>query len=214
MLYNPPHFRNDDRDALLASIEARGFATLVSVAEAGPIITHLPLILDRSAGPHGTLIGHVARANPHWTLADLSRPSVAIIAGPEAYVSPNWYPSKVDTGKAVPTWNYEVVHVTGTLRVHDDAAWLRAAVTRLTEKHETARPNGWQVSDAPEAYIAAQLKGIVGLSLEISELTGKSKLSQNRSEQDRAGVMAGLAADDDPASAAMLTAMRARKLRD
>jgi len=172
------------------------------------VISHLPLLLDSDAGSHGTLIGHVSRANPHWKVADITRPSVVIFHGPDAYVSPNWYPSKAEAGKAVPTWNYTVIHAEGLLRIHDDPAWLRQAVTRLTDRHEAERARRWRVGDAPESYIAGQLKGIVGLSLEIIALHGKDKLSQNRSVPDREGVVAGLAGEPDAGSAAIRTLMQ------
>lgn len=203
MLYNPPHFRQTDPEPLLAAISASGFATLISNSPEGPVVTHLPLLVDRSGGGLGRLIGHVARANPHWRLADLTVPSVAVFHGPDAYVSPNWYPSKKDAGKAVPTWNYSVIHATAVLHVHDDADWLRDAVARLTDRHEQGRDGAWSLNDAPGPYIAAQLKGIVGLSLDITGIEGKFKLSQNRSEADRGGVMAGLEAETAPGSVAI-----------
>ena len=208
MLYNPPHFRQTDPEPLLAALAASGFATLISNTSEGPVVTHLPLLVDRSGGGLGRLIGHVARANPHWRTADLTVPSIAVFHGPDAYVSPNWYPSKAETGKAVPTWNYSVIHAAGPLRVHDDAGWLREAVARLTDRHEQGRDGAWSLDDAPEAYITAQLKGIVGLSLEITGIEGKFKLSQNRSEADRARVIARLAAETAPGSAAIRQLMR------
>jgi len=203
MLYNTPHFRQTDRERLIEALDEARFATLVSNSPDGPVISHLPLLLDRTLGPNGTLIGHVARANPHWTMALRDVPSVAIVHGPDAYVSPGWYPSKAETGKAVPTWNYTVIHATGRLGVHEDTAWLRDAVSRLTDRHERGRAEAWSLADAPESYIAAQLKGIVGISLEITSLEGKVKLSQNRSAADRDGVVTGLSGEPDPSSAAI-----------
>ena len=213
MLYNPPHFRQTELAHLHAAIAAHGFATLVSNGPDGPVISHLPLLLEASTGPFGRLIGHVARANPHWTTADFSRPSVAIFHGPDAYVSPNWYPSKAETGKAVPTWNYSVIHATGTLKVFDDARWLRDAVTRLTNRHEAGRAEPWAVEDAPEAFIAAQLRGIIGIELTLTSLEGKAKLSQNRSDADRAGVMDGLEREADSGGAGVLARMRTTRPR-
>ena len=201
MLYNPPHFRQSDPQPLHAAIAAHGFATLVSNGPDGPVVTHLPLMLDAPAGELGRLIGHVARANPHWQVADLARPSVAIFHGPEAYISPNWYPSKQEAGKAVPTWNYSVIHAVGTLRVIDDPAWLHNVVTRLTNRHETGRADPWRVEDAPAAFITAQLRGIIGIELTLTSLEGKAKLSQNRNAADRAGVIDGLGAESDAGSA-------------
>jgi len=210
MLYNPPHFRQTETGALLDQLATVRFATLVSNAPQGPVVTHMPLIFDRQAGPMGTLIGHLARANPHWTVADLDTPSIVLVHGPDAYVSPSWYPSKRETGKVVPTWNYSVLHVTGRLSIHTDPEWLLAAVSRLTDHHERDFAEPWAVMDAPPAFLAAQLKGIVGISLTITGIEGKSKLSQNRPEADQAGVVAGLAEEADPGSAAVLALMRGR----
>lgn len=213
MLYSPPAFSVNDQNALIEAVAAARFATLVSNAEQGPVITHLPLFLAATQGPMGTLIGHVARANPHWKMADQTRPSIAIFHGPDAYVSPNWYPSKAETGKAVPTWNYRVIHAEGTLRIHDDPDWLRVAVSRLTDRHEAGRNDPWRLEDAPEDYIRAQLRGIVGISLEITGLKGKEKLSQNRQEPDRQGVIAGLAGEDDAGSAAICAMMQGKSIK-
>ena len=203
MLYNPPHFQVQDRATLEAQIEANGFATLVSSSSDGPVISHLPLILDRE---NNRLIGHVARGNPHWKLAS-TLPSTAIFMGPDAYISPNWYPSKAETHKVVPTWNYRVIHVRGTLVFHDTPAFTRDAVERLTRHHEAGRAAPWTVSDAPESYIAAMLRGIVGFELAIVEIEGKHKLSQNRTAEDRAGVIAGLDHEKTAGSAAIRAEM-------
>lgn len=207
MLYTPPHFRQTEPAPLIAAIAARGFGQLISNGPDGPIVTPLPLMHDAGGGPLGRLIGHVARANPHWSKADLDRPSIALFHGPDAYVSPNWYPSKAEHGKVVPTWNYDLVHASGTLIIHDDPAWLRDAVSRLTNQHEAGQAKPWGVDDAPEAFLAAQLRGIVGIELVLTSLEGKAKLSQNRNEADRAGVIKGLAGMDDAESAAVRALM-------
>jgi len=209
-MYNPPAFREDRPDALREIMRAARLALLVSAAQDGaaPEATHLPLLLDPSEGPHGVLYGHIAKANPHWRGLAAAGVARAIFQGPEAYVSPSLYESKREHGRVVPTWNYVAVHAIGPVEVIEDATRLHALVSRLTERHEAARPEPWAVTDAPEPFIAGQLKGIVGVALRIETLSGKRKLSQNRSEADRAGVEAGLAASADPADRAVAAAMR------
>ena len=204
-LYNPPHFRITERASLLEAISLQPFATLVSNGPDGPLISHLPLMLikgDGEAQPD-RLIGHLARPNMPWREASSTQDSVVIFHGPDAYVSPDWYPSKRAHGRVVPTWNYSVIHAAGRLIIHDDAEWLRTAVTQLTDRHEANRSAPWAVSDAPEAFINGQLKGIVGVELVIARLEGKVKFSQNRSAEDQAGVIAGLGHEHDAGSAAV-----------
>lgn len=187
-MYVPNHFAASDEqvDALLRSVIA---ADLVTPTGAGLIATFLPLMYDADAG---ALLGHVARNNPHWQAADRDGESLVIVRGPDDYVSPSWYPSKQEHSRVVPTWNYTTAHVYGRLVAHDDVDWLRAFVIRLTERHENDRATPWQVSDAPEKFIAGQLRAIVGLELQITRVEAKVKLSQNRSAEDQAGVVAGL----------------------
>lgn len=197
MLYMPPAFRIDDLPLLLDHIARTGLATFITTGSNGPIVSHVPLVHEPADAGLGRLIGHLARANPQWQATDLSKPALAVFMGPDAYVSPSWYPSKAEAGRVVPTWNYVVVHVRGTLTFFDDAARLRDAVERLTDHHERTRAERWQVSDAPERYVASQLKGIVGFEIAITSIEGKYKLSQNRSAPDREGVIAGLAREGD-----------------
>jgi transcriptional regulator len=207
-MYVPPHFREDRLPVLHEAIRRGGLATLVTVGPAGPLASHIPMLLDSEPAPYGTLLGHVARANPQW-----SEPAVpgllalAIFLGPDSYVSPSWYPTKQQTGKVVPTWNYVAVHASGPIQFFDEPERLRALVTRLTELHEADFPQPWRVADAPAEFIAGQLKGIVGLELRIERLDGKWKLSQNRPEQDRRGAMAGLAASGRPDAIAVAAEM-------
>ena len=207
MLYMPPAFRVDDLPLLLDHIARTGLATFITAGADGPIVSHVPLVHEPSDTGLGRLIGHLARANPQWQATDLTKPALAVFMGPDAYVSPSWYPSKAETGRVVPTWNYAVVHVRGALTFFDDAERLRAAVERLTDHHERMRADPWQVSDAPERFVASQLKGIVGFEIAIASIDGKYKLSQNRSEPDREGVIAGLARESDPGSLATRTLM-------
>jgi transcriptional regulator len=207
-MYLPKHFAEDRLDVLTAFIAEHPLATLVTRTGAELLATHLPMLWDPEPAPFGTLSGHVARPNPHATTGG---GSLAIFVGPQAYVSPSWYPSKREHGKAVPTWNYVAVHASGPLRPIDDAAWLRAFVTRLTERHEHALPEPWHVTDAPEAYLASMLRGIVGVEMPVRRLEGKWKLSQNRSPADVDGTIDGLAGRDDPSAQALAETMRTRR---
>jgi transcriptional regulator len=208
MLYMPPAFRVDDLPLLLDHIARTGLATFITAGADGPLVSHVPLVHEPSDTGLGRLIGHLARANPQWQNTDLSKPALAVFMGPDAYDSPSWYPSKAEHARVVPTWNYAVVHVRGALTFFDDAEWLRAAVERLTHHHESRRTDPWQVSDAPERFVASQLKGIVGFEIAITSIEGKYKLSQNRAEPDREGVVAGLAREGDSAGLATRALMR------
>jgi transcriptional regulator len=177
-MYVPDHFREDRPEVLHDAIGRIGFATLVT---RDLDANHLPMLLQ-----DGVLRGHVARANPVWKSGDGA--ALAIFLGPHAYVSPNWYPSKAETGKAVPTWNYITVHARGAIRWIQDADWLRAHVTALSNAHESPRPEPWTIGDAPASYVNVLLRAIVGFELTIESLEGKYKLSQNRDAADRAGV--------------------------
>lgn len=194
-MYTPPAFREDDPAALREMIRQAPLATLVTATAEGLVATPLPLFLDAGEGPLGTLYGHVARANPQWTLAPTAA-ALAVFAGPDAYVTPTWYAAKREHGRVVPTWNYVAVHARGPVEFFEDEARLREVVTRLTDLHESSRAEPWAVGDAPEAFVRGQLRGIVGLRLPITRIEGKRKLSQNRSEADRDGVSAGLAGSD------------------
>jgi transcriptional regulator len=209
-MYTPPAFREDDPAVLHAVMRAARLAVLVSATADGgaPDATHLPLLLDAAEGPHGTLYGHLAKANPHWRALAAGGPARAIFPGPEAYVSPSLYASKAEHGKVVPTWNYVAVHAIGPVEIIEDPARLHALVSRLTDHHEAPRAQPWAVDDAPAPFVASQLKGIVGVVLPIETLIGKRKLSQNRSEADRDGVVRGLSASAEPADRAVAEAMR------
>ena len=190
-MYIPRKFALTDEQTA-AALAAAEFAQLVSHAPSGRLVTPLPLIYDKA---NHSLVGHVSRANPHWH-ADGAE-SVAIFAGPHAYISPSFYETKAETGKVVPTWNYEILNVYGRLVVHDDADWLLELVTKLTERHEAGRRDPWKVSDAPAEFTQSQLRGIVGVELVIADVEGKAKMSQNQPDRNRAGVIAGLRASDD-----------------
>jgi transcriptional regulator len=207
-LYLPAHFEQADTAALHALMRAHPLATLVSQGPDGLSADHVPLDLDPAAGPHGTLRGHVARANPLWRQA-AGRPVLVVFQGPQAYVTPSWYPSKAATHKVVPTWNYVVAHAHGALRTVEDAPWLLALVQRLTDHHEAPRTPPWSVGDAPADYVQALLRAIVGIEIPLERLVGKWKLSQNRDAADRAGVARGLS-EGDAEAAALATLMPLR----
>lgn len=192
-MYIPPAFHETDREKIFAVIRAARLANLVTATREGPFITPLPLFFDEAEGENGVLHGHIAKANQQWRHAPIGE-AVAVFMGPDAYVTPSWYATKQETGKVVPTWNYVTVHAHGPVEFYEDAQRLLDTVTRLTRLHEAPRTKPWEVSDAPGDYIAAQLKGIVGVRMVVTRLEGKAKMSQNRSEADRRGVAEGLAA--------------------
>lgn len=209
-MYLPASFREDRLPVLHEAIRRIGLATLVTVGPDGPLASHIPMLLEPEPAPYGTLVGHVARANPQWRQA-AGTAALAIFLGPESYVSPSWYPTKQRTGQVVPTWNYVAVHASGPLQCFDDPERLRALVTRLTNTYEAGFPTPWQVTDAPASYVDAQLRAIVGVELRVERLEGKWKLSQNRPAVDRRGVIAGLAGQDDPGAQAVAAEMVARE---
>ncbi len=204
-MYVPPAFEQTDLAACHGLIEANGFGALVSpgAGASAPNATHIPFLLDRTRGTNGTLIGHMARANPHREL--LAADALVIFQGPHAYVSPSWY----EGSPAVPTWNYLAVHVYGTPKIIDDPARVRATLTRLTEAHEAGRNAPWQFESLPSDFVDEMVRGIVVFDIPIARLEGKWKLSQNRSAADRNGVIQGLRAQNDPMPQALSEAMAA-----
>lgn len=195
----PGHFAADD-EVVRELLVGHGAADLVTATERGLVATLLPFVYEPGVGEHGALHGHVARNNDQWR-TPVSGEALVIVRGPDAYVSPSWYASKAEHGRVVPTWNYLTAHVYGRLVVHDDPAWVEDLVRRLTAKHESGRAAPWSVDDAPPRFVEGQLRAIVGVELVITRIEAKAKLSQNRPPADIAGVVAGLEADGDPASA-------------
>lgn len=191
-MYEPPHFREDDPAAQHGLIAAHPLGLLISAGAGGLLANAIPFLLKPELGPKGTLQAHLAKANPQWHDLGDGSPILAVFQGPDAYVTPSWYETKRKTGKVVPTWNYAVVQVRGTARIVEDAGWLHGHVAALTRSHEAARDVPWAVNDAPEDFVAAQVKGIVGVEIAIAAITGKWKVSQNRPEADRLGVARGL----------------------
>jgi transcriptional regulator len=212
-VYVPRHFAVTDAAWIGAFVDAAATATLVTFDGTKPVATLLPVVWDRPAdlpdadgapdsgtapdsgaapAACGRLLGHIAIANDQWQTAAPGAEGLAIVTGPEAYISPAWYESTARHGRTVPTWNYEAVHLTGPVAFHRDPEWLRGLVTRLTQRHELGRDHPWAVSDAPPEYIDGQLRAIVGVEMTVRSVEAKRKLSQNRSELDRAGVVAAL----------------------
>jgi len=209
-MYIPARFAESDLSVLQLLIEQRPFGTWVTAGEAELVVNHLPFLLDRGRGDNGTLMGHVARSNPVWRQFSAALPSVFVFHGPQAYISPSWYPSKAEHGKAVPTWNYAVVHAHGLPRAIHDRDWLLDHVTRHSAAREAGKASPWQVSDAPAAFVEALLQGIVGIEVPISKLEGKWKVSQNRPAADRLGAAAGLREQGDETAIAMAELIRSR----
>lgn len=195
-MYLPAHFAQNDPALLQAAVAQSPLGMLVTVSEAGGLdANHLPFEWDCSAGGHGLLRCHVARANPVWRDTDvLARDAMVVFQGPNAYVSPTFYPSKQRDHRVVPTWNYIAVHAHGRVAVHDDPRWLRALLARLTRRFEATQPVPWKMGDAPADYLDEQLRHIVGLEIAVSRIEGKWKVSQNRNAADRQGVVDELTA--------------------
>ena len=200
-MYVPAHFNEARIDVLHEMMRGTGLASLVSMTTDGLIASHAPLMLDPHPAPYGTLIGHLARANPHARAADPGVETLVIFQGPDGYITPSYYAAKQEHGKVVPTWNYLAIHAYGILKAFDDPARLLDVVTRLTNRHEIQRAQPWAVTDAPADFVAGMLRGIVGIELQITRLDGKTKMSQNRPAADQTGVIQGLRADGSNALA-------------
>ena len=213
-MYIPKHFEEPRIEVMQALMRARPLATLATLSPHGLEANHIPLLLDAGSSPFGTLRGHVARANPLWREAAGGIEALAIFHGPDSYITPSWYATKRETGKAVPTWNYAVVHARGELRVIDDAAWLRGQLTALTACHEAAFPEPWSLADAPPDYIDKMIAAVVGIEIVIRRLDGKWKVSQNQPPQNRAGVVSGLTAQDSATATEMAALVKAVVARD
>jgi len=213
-LYIPKHYEETDIATLHALIDAHPLGAWVMTGDAGLVANHIPFLIDAERGEFGTLVGHVAKANPVWRSLSGEDESVVIFQGPDAYVSPSWYPSKKEHGKVVPTWNYAVVHAFGSPQAIHDHVWLMAMVERLTTKHESGRPASWKVADAPADYISKRLDVIVGIEIPIRRIEGKWKASQNQPLPDKMGIVAGLEAEDRPESVEMARLVAGDGIRD
>lgn len=193
-MYIPAHFAETRPDALARIIGAHPLGMLVHPNAGQFDADHIPFEFDPDEGPHGTLRAHVARANPLWQRCANGTPVMVVFRGAEAYISPNWYPSKHETHRLVPTWNYEVVHAHGTLSIHDDERFVRRIVARLTRRHEAGEPQPWKMGDSAPEFINELLQHIVGIEIAVTSLEGKVKLSQNRTPRDRLSAADTLAA--------------------
>jgi transcriptional regulator len=202
-MYIPRHNEEKRVSAMHSLIVSRPLGTLVTLGASGLFASHIPMILEDDGSQFGVLKGHISRANPQWRDFVATVDALAIFTGHQHYITPTWYPGTKEHGKEVPTWNYVVVHAYGPLKVIQDEHWLLTNVEKLTNIHEAASPIPWKVNDAPQDFIKSQLKGIVGLELPIQRLEGKWKVSQNRTERDRAGVVEGLEKLNTPESLAM-----------
>ena len=213
-MYVPEHFKLGDVAEQHALMRAYPFAALITMSEAGYEVTHLPTKL-KSEGALGVVECHVSRANPHWREIAKNGRGLLMYTGPQAYITPGWYPSKAAHGKVVPTWNYAVVHAHGTAEIVDDREWLVRHVSELTDQQEAGTATPWATSDAPGNYIEVMSRGIVGMRFTIERLEGKAKMSQNREIPDREGVVAGLKAraEEGDAKVADLVASEAEKAR-
>jgi transcriptional regulator len=218
-MYLPSHFAIADVDVIADFVDAAGTADIVTfdgtalTASFVPVIWERPSGSDAATGRYGRLLAHIARANEQWRTANSQVPALAIVHGPQAYVSPSWYASKPEHGRVVPTTNYTTVHFSGPITFHDDTEWLRELVTTLTDLHEDRRPDRWKVDDAPKPYIDGQLRGIVGVEITVTSLEAKAKLSQNRSTADQRGVVEGLRAESD-AGAHAIAELMARRIEN
>ena len=211
-MYQPPHFREDRLEVQHALIHAHSLGLLVTAGPGGLQANHIPFLVDDDGSEYGTLRGHLARANPQCGELAAVAECLVVFQGPQQYISPSLYPTKREHGKVVPTWNYITVHAWGRPQVLDDAAWLRRQVNDLTSHKEGSRSAPWYVSDAPEPFVAAQLKGIVGIEIPIARIEGKWKVSQNRPAVDQIGVVAGLRGNGDDAE--IMASLVAERMKD
>jgi transcriptional regulator len=193
-MYQPPHFREDRIEVQHDLIRAHPLGLVITAGRGGLMANSIPFLVDAGTSERGTLRGHLARTNPQWHDLAVIEECLVVFQGPQEYVTPSWYATKRETGKVVPTWNYVTVHVWGRPVVIGDTVWLRRQIDDLTRSRERARPAPWNVHDAPESFVAAQIRGIVGVEIAIARSEGKWKVSQNRPEADRVGVVAGLRA--------------------
>ncbi|SCB50763.1 FMN-binding negative transcriptional regulator [Rhizobium multihospitium] len=207
-MYQPPHHREDDLATQHQLIRAHPLGLLITAGDSGLIANPVPFHLNTELSPKGTLQAHIARANGQWKEIAAGAPVLVVFQGADTYITPSWYATKRETGKVVPTWNYAIVQVRGAVRTIDDAAWLRTQIGALTGENESERQQPWAVEDAPPEFIAAQLKGIIGIEINIETIDGKWKVSQNRPLADRQGVAEGLGAIDRTDAAEMADLVR------
>lgn len=209
MVYLPEHFAEHDTATIQTLIEQHPLGLLITLGMEGLSANHIPFVLDRAFGDHGRLLGHVARNNAVWHDHVTGQDALVVFQAAEGYISPNWYPTKFDGHRAVPTWNYAVAHAYGPLIIHDDEKWLRGQAGRLTKLMEAGLPVPWKMADAPRDYLETMLANIVGIEIPITRLIGKVKANQNRDMVDRLGAISGLRDGGDPGDSAMADIMEA-----
>jgi transcriptional regulator len=210
-MYQPPHFREDRRDVQHTLIKTHSLGLLITAGPGGLQANFIPFLIDTQASERGSLRAHLARANPQLHELAAVDECLVVFQGPQTYVSPSLYPTKQETGRVVPTWNYITVHAWGRPQVMDDAAWIRSQIDDLTRHKEASRAAPWNIADAPESFLAAQIKGIVGLEIPIARIEGKWKVSQNRTAADQAGVAAGLRGNGEEAD--LMAALVAERMK-
>ena len=209
MVYLPEHFAERDTNAVHTLIEQHQLGLLITLGTDGLSANHIPFVLERNFGEAGRLLGHVARSNAVWQDHVADHEALVVFQAAEGYISPNWYPTKFDEHRAVPTWNYAVAHAYGPLIIHDDEKWLRGQAGRLTKMMEAGQPVPWKMADAPRDYLETMLTSIVGIEIPITRLIGKIKANQNREMVDRVGAIDGLRGTDDPGDSVMANVMEA-----
>ncbi len=212
-MYNPKHFEETRVEIMHALMRAHPLCTLVTLGAEGLVANHIPMLMRPGQGGFGTLVAHVARANPVWKETDFSMPVLVIFQGPQAYISPSWYATKQEHGKVVPTWNYAVVQASGLMQVHDDAQWVRAQATQLTAERESEFDKPWAVDDAPRDYTDTMINALVGIEIPLAKLTGKWKVSQNQPVANRQTVVQALQVDGGAQAAAMARLVEERAPR-
>jgi transcriptional regulator len=209
-LYNPRWFKEERVDLLQDEVNRLSFGTIITTTKGGILASHVPMLVDSTRGEFGTLFGHVARGNAQWRDSALGGQGLAVFLGPDAYISPSWYRTKVDTGKVVPTWNYIAIHVRGPVTFFEETERIRGIVTNLTEHHEADSSKPWKITDAPGNYIDEELRQIVGFEMPIVKIEGKWKMSQNRPEADQKNVIARLLERDRLRDKEVSTEMKRR----
>ncbi|SIS55120.1 FMN-binding negative transcriptional regulator [Neptunomonas antarctica] len=210
-MLQPQIFRENRIEIMHDIMRMQPFASLVSMQEGDIVADHIPLIIHPELSTQGTLRGHIARSNPIGNKLDEKLEALVMFRGPHHYITPSWYPSKKEQGKVVPTWNYIVVHARGKIKFHQDADWILSHLTELTSRHESGRKEPWKVSDAPDDYIARQLRAITGIEIEITSLQGTWKVSQNKTIEDNQGVCAGLKAELSETAQAMAACVEGKR---
>lgn len=209
-MYLPPYHAETDVQVMHALIHKHPLGTWITLDAQEMVANHIPFVFDANRGPHGTLRAHVARANPVWRTLSADTASLVIFQGPQSYITPSWYPSKLTDGKVVPTWNYTVVHARGVARAVEDPVWIHQVISDLTQANESMNPQPWKLADAPADFIERMARAIVGIEIPIASIVGKSKLSQDEALDDRVGTADGLAKQGDANALAMSQLVKAR----